>query len=342
MPMRRAENLRNYNSLALSAHAAALVEAGSDEEVRQACRWAREREMALIPLGEGSNVVLAGELRALVLRQRTRGIRLLEDDGNSALLRVGAGENWHSLVQWTLQQGLFGLENLALIPGTVGAAPIQNIGAYGVELAPLVAAVHALRIDSGEALTLSRLECAFGYRDSIFKGELRDSVVITAVDLRLGRTPVLNTDYPALAAALARRDVAALTPQDVFETVVDIRRERLPDPAEEPNAGSFFKNPVIEAELAGALVDRFPDIPLFPQAGGRSKTSAAWLIDYCGWKGRRRGGVGVHPGHALVLVNYGSDSGAELLSLAAEIAGSVERSFGVLLEIEPRVYGQAA
>ena len=342
MHVRRAENLRRYNSLALAGHATALVEAGSDEEVRLACRWAREREMAVIPLGEGSNVVIAGELNAMVLRQRTRGIRLLEDDGNGVLLRVGAGENWHAFAQWTLQQGLFGLENLALIPGTVGAAPIQNIGAYGVELAPFVQAVQALRIEDGEAMTLSRRECAFGYRDSVFKRELRDAVVITAVDLRLERTPSLNTEYPALAAALAGHDVSALTPQDVFEAVVNIRRARLPDPAVEPNAGSFFKNPVIEAEQAGALAVRFPDIPLYPQTGGRFKTSAAWLIDYCGWKGRRRGQVGVHPGHALVLVNYGSGSGTELLSLAAEIAGSVEKAFAVSLEIEPRIYRQAA
>jgi len=298
--------------------------------------------MAVIPLGEGSNVVVAGDLQAMVLRQRTPGIRLLEDHGSNVVLRVGAGENWHALVQWTLRQGLFGLENLALIPGTVGAAPIQNIGAYGVELAPFVAAVHAVGIDDGEALTLSRLECTFGYRDSIFKRELRERVVITAVDLCLGRTPALNIDYPALSAALAGRDVAALTPHDVFEAVVNIRRARLPDPAAEPNVGSFFKNPVIAAEQAGDLAHRFPDIPLFPLAEGGFKTSAAWLIDYCGWKGRRRGGVGVHPGHALVLVNYGSDSGVELLSLAAEIADSVERTFAVALEIEPRIYRQAA
>ncbi len=342
MHMRRAENLRGYNSLGLAGHAAALVEAGSDEEVRIACRWARERAMAVIPLGAGSNVVIAGELQALVLRQRTRGVRLLEDDGKGVLLRVGAGENWHAFVQWTLQQGLFGLENLALIPGTVGAAPIQNIGAYGVELAPFVQAVQALCIEDGAAMTLSRRDCAFDYRDSVFKRELRDRVVITAVDLRLGRTPSLNTDYPALAAALAGRDIWALTPQDVFEAVVNIRRARLPDPAVEPNAGSFFKNPVIEADQADALAHRYPDLPLYPQAGGRFKTSAAWLIDHCGWKGRRRGGVGVHPGHALVLVNYGSDSGTELLSLAAEIADSVERTFAVSLEIEPRIYRQAA
>jgi len=340
--IRRAENLRHYNSLALSARAAALVETASDEEVRQACHWAKERGMALIPLGEGSNVVIAGEIQALVLRQRTRGIRLLENDGSGALLRVGAGENWHRLVQWTLQHGLFGLENLALIPGTVGAAPIQNIGAYGVELARFVDAVHAVRTNDGEPVTLSGLECDFGYRDSIFKRELMDRVVITAVDLRLERTPALNTDYPALAAALAGRNVAALTPLDVFDAVVKLRRARLPDPAVEPNVGSFFKNPFIEADLAYTLVKRFPAMPLFPQAGGNFKTSAAWLIDFCGWKGQRRGGVGVHPGHALVLVNYCGGSGVELLSLAAEIADSVARTFAVSLEIEPRIYRRAA
>ena len=341
MHIRRAENLRDYNSLALSAGAAALVEAGSDGEVRQACRWARQREMAVIPLGAGSNVVIAGELQALVLRQQTRGIRLLEDDGDGVLLRVGAGESWHRLVQWTLQQGLYGLENLALIPGTVGAAPIQNIGAYGVELAASVVTVHALHIDDGEAVTLSNRQCAFGYRDSIFKRELRDTVVITAVDLRLARTPALSIDYPVLAAALASRELAALTPLDVFDAVVAIRRARLPDPAEEPNVGSFFKNPFIDQPLAEALASRYPGIPLFPTGEGRVKTSAAWLIDYCGWKGKRLGSFGVHPSHALVLVNYGSGSGRELLALAGDIAASVEKTFAVSLEIEPRIYGRA-
>jgi UDP-N-acetylmuramate dehydrogenase len=338
----RAEPLRAYNTLALESRAAALARVGSEEEVLAACRWAREHSLEVIPLGEGSNVVIAGDLDALVLRQASRGIELVGEEGREVVLRVAAGENWHQLVHWTLAHGFYGLENLALIPGTVGAAPVQNIGAYGVELCAFVVAVHAVSIEGGERVTLCNGECAFAYRDSAFKHRLRDALVICAVDLRLSRQPALRIGYPALAEALAGRGRETLTPADVFDAVVGIRRAKLPDPQLEPNAGSFFKNPVLAADQARLLAGRFPGLPLFPHQGGEFKTSAAWLIERCGWKGWRRGGVGVHPGHALVLVNYGSDSGAELLALAAAITRSVAETFGVRLEVEPRIYGAAA
>jgi UDP-N-acetylmuramate dehydrogenase len=339
MQILRGESLQPYNTLSLKARAAALVRVGSDEELLAAFAWAAEQGLPVVPLGQGSNVVLARDLEALVVRQETRGIEIIDEVDDRVTLRVAAGENWHALVQWTLRQGMYGLENLALIPGTVGAAPIQNIGAYGVELQSCLLQVHALAIADGRSHTLSRADCEFGYRDSVFKQGLRDKLVITAVDLRLSRVPELHTGYPALAAALAQTDVSALTAQDVFNTVVNIRRSKLPDPAVEPNAGSFFKNPLVPAEEAEALMAKFTGLPGYPQEDGRVKLPAAWMIDHCGWKGYREDDIGIHPQHALVIVNYGNDNGEQLLSLASEVAATVADTFGIQLVIEPRVYG---
>ena len=333
------EPLQAFNTLSLVARGQALAEVHDDEELREALLWARDNKSTVTVLGEGSNVVLAGDLSTLVLVQGNRGIDVLSDDRDEVVLRVAAGEDWHDLVDWSLEQGFYGLENLALIPGTVGAAPIQNIGAYGVELEFFVEAVHALRIDSSEPLTLSGGECQFAYRDSVFKHDLRDQLVITSVDLRLSKIAKLWLAYPTLASVFADRPAEDLTPRDVFEAVVGIRQSRLPDPRVEPNAGSFFKNPVLESAQADALVSSFPNLPAYPQSEGRMKFPAAWLIDHCGWKGHREEGVGVHPDHALVLVNYGGNSGERLLELAHKIAASVEVTFGIELEIEPRVYG---
>jgi UDP-N-acetylmuramate dehydrogenase len=339
MQILRNEPLQPYNTLALQARAAALVKVASDEELLAAFAWAVEQELSVVPLGQGSNVVLARDLDALIVQQDTRGIEIIEEVGDCVSLRVGAGENWHALVQWTLQRGFYGLENLALIPGTVGAAPIQNIGAYGVELQSCLLQVHALVIADGQSLTLSNADCEFGYRDSVFKQGLRDKLVITAVDLQLSRVPALHLGYPALADALAQTETGPLTPQDVFNTVVSIRRSKLPDPAVEPNAGSFFKNPLVPAEQAEALQAKFPGLPAYPQPDGLVKLAAAWMIDHCGWKGYREDGIGIHPEHALVIVNYGNDNGEQLLSLASEIAATVADTFGIQLVIEPRVYG---
>lgn len=342
MLVKRKQPLQALNTLALQAQATALARIGDEAALGAALQWARAEGLPVMPLGEGSNIVLAADLEALVLKMETRGIHLLEESSERVVLRVAAGENWHALVQWTLQRGYYGLENLALIPGTVGAAPIQNIGAYGVELAAFVRAVHGLGSATHEAISLSCSDCEFAYRDSIFKHSLRDRVIITAVDIELSRTACMKVDYPALALELDPIAAAALTPQDVFDAVVRIRSSKLPDPARVPNAGSFFKNPVLSSEVADELASQFPELPQYPQPDGGVKLPAAWLIDHCGWKGFRRDGLGVHPEHALVLVNYGSDSGAQLLALAADVAASVQDSFDIELEIEPRVYGAAA
>ncbi len=333
-----AEPLAGFNTLALPATAAALALADSPEQLARALDTAERNELPVVVLGEGSNVVFVGDIRALVLRIGLRGIEVMEQSGDQVLLRVAGGENWHALVQWCLEHGYYGLENLALIPGTAGAAPVQNIGAYGVELSSFLQAVHAVEIEQGRAVTLSVEECRLGYRDSVFKHALRDRLVITAIDIQLSRRPAVNLQYPALAQYFEQSDKSCQCPQDVFDAVVDIRRSRLPDPALQPNAGSFFKNPVVDGDRAAELADRYPTLPQYPR-GDEIKLPAAWLIDHCGWRGYSEGGVGVHPEHALVLVHYGGADGRALMALAAKIRESVEQRFAIRLEIEPRVYG---
>lgn len=335
--------LAGFTTLALQANAKALLRVTTLGELRAAIAWSEAQGLALIPWGEGSNIVLAGDVEALVAPIGLRGIEVLELSDAAVTLKVAAGENWHAFVEWTLQRGYAGLENLALIPGTVGAAPIQNIGAYGVELGEFVVAVEGVHSTSGEFERIEAQHCGFGYRDSVFKRQLRDAFVVTDVEvcLPISRSP--NLSYPALAQALETHTVDGnITPRQVFDAVVALRQRRLPDPAQCPNAGSFFKNPVVDAHHAAELAERFDDMPQYAQSDGRKKLPAAWLIQQCGWKGIERKGVGVHREHALVLVNHGSDSGEELLALAHDIRQSVLQMFAVELEVEPRIYGADA
>ncbi|HSR64470.1 MAG TPA: UDP-N-acetylmuramate dehydrogenase, partial [Xanthomonadaceae bacterium] len=274
------------------------------------------------------------------------------DDGERAIVRADAGVEWHALVRWTLGQGLAGLENLALIPGTAGAAPIQNIGAYGAEVRECIHVVEAFERGTRTLQRLPAGACAFAYRDSLFK-RAPDHYVVTAVEFALSRAPRLRLDYAGIGEELAAMGVDAPTPSRVAEAVCRIRRRKLPDPAVVGNAGSFFKNPIVPHAQAEALQREHPRLPVFPTgafpadaashgvaAGGpRCKLSAAWLIDQCGWKGHREGDAGVAATHALVLVNHGHATGAQLLDLARRIAASVHERFGVALEPEPRIVG---
>jgi UDP-N-acetylmuramate dehydrogenase len=333
-----AENvdLQPLNTLALPARARWFARIETTDQLAEALAWAQQRQLPRLVLGGGSNIVLRGDFPGLVLQIALAG-RAVDGDVVSA----AAGENWHSLVQWTLAQGLFGLENLTLIPGTVGAAPIQNIGAYGVELADRLVDVRGWSLDDAAERTLSAAECRFGYRDSLFKRELRDRFIITAIRLRLDRLfrPVLH--YPALRDALA--GVAAPDALAVEAAVRAIRQRRLPDPEQLPNAGSFFKNPVVSRAQFERLRADHPDLPQFPATGDGVKLPAAWLVDRCGWKGRRIGPVGVHAQQAIVLIHYldgaGAHDGEALLQLAAAIQADVRQRFGVTLELEPTIYG---
>lgn len=326
------------NTLGLPCRAHAVVSVTAQTSVAELCARAAARHRSVLPLGAGSNVVLPPVLNALVLRAADDRIEVLEEGEAFTVLRIGAAHGWHELVLWSVARGLCGLENLALIPGTVGAAPVQNIGAYGRELAEFVVAVHGVELASGRARTLGTDECRFAYRDSLFKGELRNRFLITAVDLRLARgaEPVIR--YPALAARM-EEGAYPTTAQGVCDAVIALRRERLPDPATTPNAGSFFKNPLLSAQAASRLAQQCPDLPLHPAAGGRSKASAAWLIDHAGLRGRQVGGMRVAKRHALVIENAGGGRYEDVCELARLVRGEVRARFGVVLEPEPLILG---
>lgn len=329
-------SLKPYNSFAVEAQASHFAEAQDDQQVSQALAYAQAQQLPLLLLGGGSNLLLTADVDALVLRMASRGIRLLSDDGERVVIEAEAGEPWHPFVQWTLAQGFAGLENLSLIPGTVGAAPVQNIGAYGVELKDLFAGLTALDRNSGELREFSLADCAFAYRDSLFKRE-NGRWVILRVRFALSRSAALHLDYGPVRQRLAEQGIAAPTASDVSAAICAIRSEKLPDPAELGNAGSFFKNPLVSAELAQRLRAEHADLVAYPQADGQVKLAAGWLIERAGWKGFREGDAGVHRLQALVLVNYGAASGAQLLALARRIQADIAERFAVVLEIEPNV-----
>ena len=328
------------NTLGVRATAPLLVEVTDAAALPELFGYAMLRQGPVLVLGGGSNLLIAGDPQGVVLSLDTRGIAIVDDAGGTAIVRADAGVGWHDLVLWTLGRGLCGLENLALIPGTVGAAPIQNIGAYGVEASEAIRAVEAFDRSAGAFVRLSPDACAFAYRDSVFKRE-PDRYLVTAVEFALARAAEPRLDYAGLREELVAMGVDnAPRASQVAEAVMRIRRRKLPDPAVLGNAGSFFKNPIVAAAQADALQAAHPGLAVFrtPDPAQR-KLSAAWLIDACGWKGHREGDAGVAASHALVLVNHGQASGAQLLDLARRIAGSVQERFGVAIEPEPRIVG---
>ena len=333
-----AADLSAMNTLGLACQAARVTHLSDLSQLPALSQMARHAGPVLV-LGGGSNLVLPAQLQRLVVSVQFKGIDLVEQRPDSWIIDVGAGENWHDFVATAIRWGWDGLENLALIPGTVGAAPVQNIGAYGVELDSRLESVTAWNIPEARFVTFKSEECGFKYRDSLFKRAGLGQWLIVRVRFRLPRPwqPVLG--YPDLLRHPLLKDTVpgALCAQQIFEAVCDIRRTKLPDPAVLGNAGSFFKNPVISALQFNALTLRFSDMVSYPQADGCFKLAAGWLIERCGWKGKRQGRVGVHARQALVLVNYGQATAPELLELAAAIQQSVLEQFGVTLEIEPVV-----
>lgn len=329
-------DLDRYSTLALSSRAECFARVDDHDSLMAALAWAGDRGLSVTVLGEGSNVVLRRRLPGLVVQPALPGIAVTEDDGRVVRLAVGSGENWHGLVTHCLAAGYHGLENLALIPGSVGAAPIQNIGAYGVEVAGFIERVETVSMSSGAARSFEAEDCRFAYRDSVFKHAAGAEAIITRVRLRLDRQAAPVSDYPGLQAELAGRTPDA---QSLFAAVVALRRRKLPDWRSTPNAGSFFKNPVLPDQAARALCERWPKLPVYPQGGGQTKLSAAWLIEHCGWRGRALGPAAVSAQHALVLTNTGGATGADILTLAAAIQTDVAAAFDVALEIEPRVLG---
>ncbi|MDI4637665.1 MULTISPECIES: UDP-N-acetylmuramate dehydrogenase [Halomonadaceae] len=328
-------DLSGANTLGLPCVAERFATPATPAELAAVLHEARAAGWPVTVLGGGSNLILGDWLPGLVVQPVFAAYRCETLDDESLRVHVDAGMNWHQLVMSLAEQGLWGIENLALIPGQCGAAPIQNIGAYGVELADVLERLHLVHLGDGREQVLEASDCAFGYRDSLFKRALDGRVVITRLELCLSTRPAPRLGYGDLASRVG----PAPTPLEVAEAVCALRREKLPDPMVLANAGSFFKNPVVEAELAETLLRRHPDMPHFSQPGGRFKLAAGWLIDQCGLKGHRDGAFGVHDRQALVLVHHGGGNAEGLLRFADSIASRVLERFGVVLEREPRLVG---
>ena len=327
-------DLQPHNSLAIPAVAKVLTEVTSLDELKEAIAYAHDQKLRILILGEGSNTVFTDNFNGLVVLNRLMGIEVLKSDSNNVTVKVSAGENWHKLVEYSVDRQWYGLENLALIPGLVGAAPIQNIGAYGVEVKDSVVQVDVLDIATGLSKVLSNKECQFDYRDSIFKHRLADQVVISSVTFCLsrGQNSKCNIAYPALASRFSQPP----TPKEVFDTVCQIRSSKLPAPQDIPNAGSFFKNPIVSAEHHSALAKSHPGLVSFSVRDGY-KLAAAWLIEQAGWKSIDYNGVTVHQDQALVLINPQRRSAQQVLKFARAVQKDIAAKFSVTLEIEPRI-----
>jgi UDP-N-acetylmuramate dehydrogenase len=337
LTVERGVNLRPYNSFGLPAVAERLVRITADADVRRLLGDAEVGRLPKFVLGGGSNVVLTRDVKDVVLKVEVQGRRVVEERDDAVIVEFGAGENWHEAVAWTLDQGLGGLENLALIPGTVGASPVQNIGAYGIELKDRFESLDAVDLITGRSVTLDAAMCRFGYRDSVFKQALAGKSVITRVRLKLPRPWVPVLGYLDLERKLHETGITAPDARQIFDWVCAIRRAKLPDPGVIGNAGSFFKNPVVSPEQCRDIIGRDPEIVHYPLPDGSIKLAAGWLIDACGWKGKTIGRAGVYEKQALVLVNRGGASGAEVVTLARAIQESVYGRFGIRLEPEPVV-----
>ncbi|AIY40424.1 UDP-N-acetylenolpyruvoylglucosamine reductase [Collimonas arenae] len=335
LPLEFDFSLRQHNTFGIDAKAHAYLPVTSVETLHALRSDVQTAALPRLVLGGGSNLVLTQDFPGLVLHMRSRGREIIGEDDDAIYVRAAAGENWHGLVQWTLEQGLGGLENLSLIPGSVGASPIQNIGAYGVELQERFHALTAIDMESGEILALDRAACAFAYRDSIFKHGLRDRAVVLDVTFALPKRWQPNLRYADVAQELDARKLSQPGARDISDAVIAIRTRKLPDPAAIGNAGSFFKNPLVSEQQRNALLEQYPQLVNYAQPDGSYKLAAGWLIDQCGWKGKNLGAAGVYEKQALVLVNRGAATGQDVVRLAQAVQADVMGKFGVALEPEP-------
>lgn len=341
--MNIAENisLKKYNTFGIDASAAYFSRFSSIEEARELLSFYRENifsaEQPLLILGGGSNMLFTQNFGGLVLKNEIGGIEKIREDDSCVYIRAGAGVQWHQLVMYCVENNYAGIENLSLIPGNVGASPMQNIGAYGVEIKDIFCELEALHIEKGETVRFSLQDCEFGYRESIFKRKYKNQFIITAVTYRLNKVPSFNTSYGAIEQELERMGIQELTIRRISDAVINIRKSKLPDPAEIGNAGSFFKNPEISMTVFLQLKNEFDGIVGYSLENGNVKLAAGWLIEQCGWKGYRKGDAGCHAKQALVLVNYGNAAGSEIFSLSEMIIQSVKEKFGVELEREVNI-----
>ncbi len=334
MQIRPNFSLRHFNTFGLDSSARFFVEVSSATELTEILVDQVWKHTPKFILGGGSNVLFTRDIDALVIHPAIKGIEKIKEDDLHVWVKAGAGEIWHDFVMYCVDRNYGGVENLSLIPGTVGAAPMQNIGAYGVEIKDVIHSVEAVSIQTGDVTIFSKEECQFGYRESVFKRDLKDQYIITGATFVLNKKPVLNVGYGDIQKTLQEMNVGDVTIKTVSEAVMHIRRSKLPDPAVIGNAGSFFKNPEIALDLYTDLQSKFPGIPGYPVGNGKIKVPAGWLIEKAGWKGYRQGAIGVHEKQALVLVNYGGGSGNEIKTLSETIQDSVQQKFGIRLNAE--------
>ena len=327
-------DLKNFTTFGVSANAKKFATFSTEEEARNLTKNNNE---ALLILGGGSNVLLTQDFNGLVLKNEIKGISIIEKNNVSIVLKVGAGEEWHNFVLHTIENGYFGIENMSLIPGSVGASPMQNIGAYGVEIKDVFEKLEALEIETGEIHTFTKEACAFGYRESVFKHALKGKFIITHVYFHLSLVEKISTKYGAIEQELLKNGISNPTSKDVSNAVIAIRSSKLPNPKDLGNAGSFFKNPVVPIKLYNKIRETFSDAPSYPIDENSVKVPAGWLIESAGWKGKKVGACGVHVNQALVLVNYGGASGNDILNLSTEIIENVYQKFGIVLEREVNI-----
>lgn len=330
------QNIKNYNTFGIDVKAKGFVRITSENDLYEVL----VRELSPLKImGGGSNILPTDDIDAYVLRNEIKGIEIVDEDDDRVLVNVGAGEKWHNFVLWAISQGLGGIENLSLIPGSVGAAPMQNIGAYGVEQESTFHSLSAIHLESGVRKSFFKYDCKFGYRESIFKNELKDQYFITNVCYLLKKNHhVLNIAYGAIKDVLKQKSITSPSILDVSEAIIEIRQSKLPDPRKIGNAGSFFKNPVISPTQYNNLLASFPEAPSFPQADGSIKIPAGWLIERIGYKGKTYETYGVHKEQALVLVNYGGSKGRDIYNLSLEIKGAVFKRFYIDIQHEVNVW----
>jgi UDP-N-acetylmuramate dehydrogenase len=327
-------SLKEHNTFGVTSYAKRFVSIDSFYELQQLLKI----EQNIFLISGGSNMLLTKDIEKLVALINIKGISIDRENENSVHLTVNAGENWHEFVMWSISQDFGGLENLSLIPGNVGTSPIQNIGAYGVEVKDTITKVEALEIETGNRITFSNAECNFGYRNSIFKNKAKGKYVLTSVSFELTKTQhQLNTSYGAIESALKEQNINTPTIKNISDAVIAIRKSKLPDPKEIGNSGSFFKNPVISKEQFLELQKIYPTIPSYKISDTETKVPAGWLVEQCGFKGKRYGDAGVHEKQALVLVNYGNATGKEIFELAKNIQQTVSEKFKIQLEIEVNI-----
>ncbi len=332
-------SLKPYNTFGIDANARYWVEVNNEEDLKTVLQLTDFINQPKLILGGGSNVLLCHNFDGLVVKVAIPGIDVVREDDDHVYITAGAGVNWHEFVQFCVQNGYAGMENLSLIPGTVGAAPMQNIGAYGVELEQVFESLTAVHILTSEKRTFTHAECAFGYRESVFKRDLKGQYIITSVTFQLNKHPVFHTRYGAIQETLAEMGISedALSIKAISEAVIRIRRSKLPDPTQIGNAGSFFKNPEIPKPQFDTLKARYPNLPGYPMSDDVVKIPAGWLIEQAGWKGYRSGDAGVHTKQALVLVNYSKATGDEIMQLAKKVQESVYTKFGITISPEVNV-----